>query len=49
MGVSYGFLAMMRSQTRDLEFFQKVDATGKLQLNLAHKPEHTFIFDEYEQ
>ena len=23
------------------------DARGKLQLNLAHAPEHTYIFDDY--
>ena len=47
MGVGYGCFAMIKSQLFDDKFQNEFVARGKLQLNLAHRPEHTYIFDEY--
>ena len=47
MGVGYGFLSMIRSQTKNTQNFQEIEAKGRLQINLAHDPVHTYIFDEY--
>lgn len=48
MGVGYGFLAMLRSQMDyPKKYLQHCKAGGKLQLNLAHEPRHTYIYDEY--
>ena len=48
MGVAYGCLAMLRSQMRDDKYLQDITPSGDLQINLAHKPQHTYIFDEFE-
>uniref|UniRef100_A0A7S3IGW8 Uncharacterized protein n=1 Tax=Strombidium inclinatum TaxID=197538 RepID=A0A7S3IGW8_9SPIT len=40
-------LALMRSQTHDMDNFGPFKPQNDLQLNLAHKPEHTFMFDSY--
>lgn len=47
LGVGYGCLAMMRSQSDYKKFYTEFEARGRLQVNLAHKPEHTYLFDEY--
>ena len=50
MGVGYGFLSMIRSQMWYAEkYLLPFEGRGKLQLNLAHDPEHTFLFDEYKK
>ena len=50
MGVGYGFLSMIRSQmVYPKKYLNPTVAQGKLQLNLAHDPAHTYIFDEYSQ
>ena len=48
MGVGYGFLAMIKSQMDDDKQLTKIAYRDNLQINLAHEPEHTFIFDEFE-
>lgn len=48
MGVGYGFLSMIRSQmSYPQKYLNQAVAQGKLQMNLAHDPAHTYIFDEY--
>lgn len=47
MGVGYGYLSMIRSQTKNTQHFKQIEAKGRLQLNLAHDPVHTYMFDEY--
>lgn len=47
MGVGYGFLSMIKTILDDLHKFSPFEPKGKLQLNLAHKPEHTFLFDQF--
>ena len=50
MGVGYGYLSMIRSQMKyPHKHLNEVTPQGKLQLNLAHDPSHTYIFDEYKK
>lgn len=49
MGVGYGMLAMVKSQMYDDKQLDKIEPKSHLQLNLAHEPQHTYIFDEYSQ
>lgn len=47
MGVGYGYLSMIRSQTKNSDYLKPIEAKGRLQLNLVHDPIHTYVFDEY--
>jgi len=47
MEVGYGFLSIIRSQTKSDKFLKPIEAKGKMQLNLVHDPIHTYLFDEY--
>ena len=38
---------MMKSQMPDDHFFEPFEARGKLQLNLAHDPKNTYLYDQY--
>ena len=49
MGVGYGMLSLIKSQMYDDKELATVVPREHLQLNLAHEPEHTYIFDEYSQ
>lgn len=49
LGVGYGALAMLKSQMVEARDFTPFTPRGKLQLNLAHDPKHTYLFDEYEK
>lgn len=39
--------ALIKSQIRDDHLMEEFRAQGSLQINLAHEPKHTYIFDEY--
>jgi gamma-glutamyl hydrolase len=45
LGVGYGFLSLMKSQLNDGWTFEDFNAGGKQQLNLAHEPSHTYLYD----
>ena len=47
LGVGYGMQAMVKSQTADDFYMAEVPQGENLQINLAHAPEHTYLFDEY--
>ena len=49
LGVGYGMQAMVKSQTADDFYMAEVPQGENLQINLAHAPEHTYLFDEYEE
>ena len=49
MGVGYGMLSMIKSQMYEDVQLEPVEPRSHLQMNLAHEPEHTYIFDEYTQ
>lgn len=49
MGVGYGMLSMIKSQMYDDRFLEQMKPRENMQINLAHEPEHTYIFDEYTQ
>ena len=49
MGVGYGMLALVKSQMYEQKLLEPMISHGPLQMNLAHEPEHTYIFDEYTQ
>lgn len=49
MGVGYGMLAMIKSQIDDVKKFDPVPQGENLQINLAHEPQHTYLFDEFER
>ena len=49
MGVGYGMLSRIKSQMYADKELERVQPRSHLQLNLAHEPEHTYIFDEYSQ
>lgn len=52
MGVGYGFLSMIKTQmNEDTQFdnFDTVQPRNGLQVNLAHHPKHTYIFDEFDK
>jgi len=42
-------LTLMKSQMADDDHLDDFEARGKLQLNLAHDPKHTYLFDEFEK
>lgn len=48
LGVGYGMQAMIKSQSPDDTYMSEVPQGENLQINLAHEPQHTFMFDEYE-
>ena len=49
MGVGYGMLSLIKSQMYDDTMLTDVKPRDHMQLNMAHEPEHTYIFDEYKQ
>ena len=52
MGVGYGFMALIKSQMMDdayLDDFRTVQPRNGLQINLAHHPKHTYVFDEFDK
>lgn len=49
MGVGYGMLSLIKSQMYDDKQLPSVTPRLHQQLNLAHEPEHTYIFDEYNE
>ena len=49
MGVGYGMLSLIKSQMYDDKMLTELKPRDNIQLNMAHEPEHTYIFDEYQQ
>jgi len=47
LGVGYGMVSLIKSQLADDDHLGTFEARGKLQLNLAQDPKHTYLFDEY--
>jgi len=37
----------MKSQLQDDKYLEEFEARGKLQLNMAHDPKNTYLFDGY--
>ena len=46
-GIGYGMQAMIKSQTDDDLYMAEIAQGENLQINLAHEPQHTYMFDEY--
>lgn len=48
LAIGYGMTALMKSQTDDDTYMDEVPQGENLQINLAHEPMHTYLFDEFE-